>query len=95
MQRRKKDGHLFLSFMCVKQRYQQPERTYFNQPFDTETFNLVDDVLSDKPKGLVSLTTDFEEVDMDAYSQKGRKVHIGTGKSVNVVNDVFDLTPLS
>ena len=79
--------------MCVKQRYNQPERTYFNQPFDTKTFNLVDDIMDDKPKGLVSLTTEFEDVDMDAYTQKGRKVH--TGKPVNVVNDVFDLSPLS
>ena len=93
MQRRKKDGALFLSFMCVKQRYNQPEKTFFNQPFDTHTFNLVDDVLSDKPKGLVSLATDFEDVDMDAYTQKGRKVH--TGKPVNVIDDVFDLSPLS
>lgn len=94
MQRRKKDGALFLSFMCVKQRYYQPDRTYFNQPFDTKTFNLVDDIMDDKPKGLISLTTDFEEVDMDAYTNKGRKIHTGSAKTVNVVNDVFDLSPL-
>ena len=94
MQRRKKDGALFLSFMCVKQRYAHPEKTYFNQPFDKKTFNLVDDVLRDKPLGVVSLATDFEDVDMDAYTNKGRKVHTN-GSQVDVVNDVFDLSPLS
>jgi replicative DNA helicase len=94
MQRRKKDGALFLSFMCVKQRYNQPDRTYFNQPFDTKTFNLVDDIMDDKPKGIVRLAADFEDVDMDEYTKKGRKVHTG-GKPINVVNDVFDLSPLS
>lgn len=95
MQRRKKDNALFLSFLCVKQRYHQPEKTFFNQPFDVNTFNLLDDILDEKPKGIISLATDFEDVDLDAYTQKGRKVHTGTGKNVEKVDDLFNIKPLS
>lgn len=92
MQRRKKDGKLFLSFSCVKQRYQQPDKVFFNQPFDTKTFNLEDDILLKKPLGVISLSSDFEDVDMDTYTNKGRKIH--TLGAVDMVDDVFNIKPL-
>ena len=91
MQKSKRDGQLYLSFMCAKQRYQQPEKPFFNQPFDDKTFNLKDDILLPKPLGVVSLTTDFEEVDMDAYTNKGRKQHTG---SIEMIDDKFDLVSM-
>ena len=91
MQKSKRDGQLYLSFMCVKQRYQQPEKPFFNQPFDTNTFNLKDDILLKKPLGVISLSTDFEEVDMDTYTNKGRKQHTG---SIEMIDDKFDLVSM-
>jgi hypothetical protein len=91
MQKSKRDGKLYLSFSCAKQRYKQPEKPFFNQPFDENTFNLKDDILLKKPLGLVSLSTDFEDVDMDTYTNKGRKQHTG---GVEVVDDKFDLMSL-
>ena len=67
MQKRKKDGKLFLSFLMCKNRYKESEVKFFNQPFDEKTFNLEDDVLLKKPKGLVSLSTDFEDAAWTLY----------------------------
>ena len=93
MQKAKRENKLYWSFMCVKQRQQQPEKPFFNQPFDENTFNLVDDVLLPKPLELISLATDFEDVDMDMYSNKGRKKHVTDG-TIQMVDDKFDLASL-
>lgn len=96
IQKRKKDGKLFLSFLSCKNRYKETELKFFNQPFDDETFNLVDDLLDQTPAGLVSLATDFEDVDLDLYKSRGRKVHTDDGEP-GMVNDMdlFDLDPMS
>lgn len=96
MQKRKKDDKLFLSFLLCKQRYQKSDVSFFNQPFDEKTFNLEDDILLKKPKGVVSLSTDFEDVDLDLYEKRGRSTHmIDDDKPTKVVNDLFTLSPLS
>lgn len=95
MQKRKKDGKLFLSFLMCKNRYKESEVKFFNQPFDEKTFNLEDDVLLKKPKGLVSLSTDFEDVDLDLYEKKGRNKHMLDDGKGKVVDDIFSLSPLS
>ena len=95
MQKRKKDGKLFLSFLMCKNRYKESELKFFNQPFDEKTFNLEDDVLLKKPKGLVSLSTDFEDVDLDLYEKKGRNKHMLDDGKGKVVDDIFSLSPLS
>ena len=96
IQRRKKDGKLFLSFLSCKNRYKETELKYFNQPFDEETFNLVDDLLEKKPAGLVSLSTDFEDVELDMYKSRGRKMHVEDSED-NMVDDInlFTLTPVA
>ena len=93
MQKSKRDNQLYLSFMCIKQRYQQPEKPFFNQPFDDKTFNLVDDILLQKALGVTSLSTDFEDVDLDTYSPKGRKQHVVNG-GVEIIDDKFDLVAM-
>ena len=96
MQKRKKDGKLFLSMALCKNRYKLPELQFFNQPFDENTFNLEDDILCKNPKGLISLATDFEDVDLDLYEKRGRTNHLSdSGRAANVENDLFDLNPLS
>lgn len=98
IQKRKKDGKLFLSFLSCKNRYKETELKYFNQPFDEETFNLVDDLLEKKPAGLVSLSTDFEDVELDMYKSRGRKMHVyGDGTDDGVIDDMnlFSLTPVA
>lgn len=96
MQKRKKDGKLFLSFSLVKNRYKEVEIKYFNQPFDENRFDLYNDILDNKPAGLVSLATDFEEVDLDMYEKRGRKRHVTSdNEEVIIQNDVFNLSPLS
>lgn len=96
MQKRKKDGKLFLSFSLVKNRYKEVEIKYFNQPFDENRFDLYNDILDNKPAGLVSLATDFEEVDLDMYEKRGRKRHVTSdNEEVVIQNDVFSLSPLS
>lgn len=98
MQMRKKDNKLFLSISCTKQRYHRPESPYFNQPFETETFNLVDDIYKEKPDGVISLKTDFVDIDIDHYSGKGRKYIDVTildengnaqPNTVNIIDDTF------
>lgn len=96
MQKRKKDGKLFLSFSLVKNRYKEVEIKYFNQPFDENRFDLYNDILDNKPAGLVSLATDFEDVDLDMYEKRGRKRHVTSdNEEIIIQNDVFSLTPLS
>ena len=96
MQKRKKDGKMFLSFLLCKNRYADSELKYFNQPFNEKTFNLEDDIMCKKPKGVVSLSTDFEDIDLDLYEKRGRKNHLGdSGRAATVENDLFDLNPLS
>ena len=98
IQRRKSDSKLFLSFLSCKNRYKETELKFFNQPFDDETFNLVDDILLPRPAGIESLTTDFEEVDTDLYRSRGRKMHTDSD-SVEVIDDssfdLFTASPLS
>lgn len=96
IQKRKKDGKLFLQFLCSKNRYKETDLKFFNQPFSEVTFDLEDDILCDKPKGVISIATDFEDVDMDLYKARGRKVHI-TDDDNQVVGstDLFALSPLS
>lgn len=97
LQKRKTDGKLFLSFLSCKNRYKETDLKFFNQPFDEIKFNLVDDIMNDTPAGLISLATDFEDVDAELYSKsRGRKVH--TSKTeINVVDDtdLFNISPLS
>lgn len=67
LERRKSDGLLFLSFNRNKERYRPYTKLdYFSQPFDGDNeIRLVDDILEDKPRGVVTLSTDMEEVDTD------------------------------
>ena len=50
-----------------------------------------------KPKGVVSLSTDFEDIDLDLYEKRGRNKHmiIETDTPVTIKNDLFTLNPLS
>ena len=96
MQKRRKDNKLFLSFALCKNRYKLPELQFFNQPFEEDTFNLADDILCKTPKGVTSLATDFDDVDLDLYEKRGRTNHLAdSGRAANVENDLFDLNPLS
>ena len=97
MQKRKKDGKMFLSFLSCKNRYKDTDLKYFNQPFNDKTFNLEDDILCKKPKGVVSLSTDFEDIDLDLYEKRGRHNHmiLETDTPVAIKNDLFALNPLS
>lgn len=95
MQRHKKTGKVYLSFLSCKNRYADTESKYFNQPFEEDTFNLVDDILLTKPAGVVSLATDFDEIDLDTYSPRGRKViKPTTGFGDVVTEDLFNMVPL-
>ena len=96
MQKRRKDNKLFLSFALCKNRYKLPELQFFNQPFEEDTFNLADDILCKTPKGVTSLATDFDDVDLDLYEKRGRTNHLAdNGRAANVESDLFDLNPLS
>lgn len=97
MQKRKKDGKMFLSFLLCKNRYADSELKYFNQPFNEKTFNLEDDIMCKKPKGVVSLSTDFEDIDLDLYEKRGRNKHMitETDTPMPIKNDLFALNPLS
>lgn len=97
MQKRKSDNKLFLSFLSCKNRYKETDLKFFNQPFDDNTFNLVDDITNERPSGIVSLATDFEDIDLDLYAKsRGRKVHIEQSDSVgNGVDSLFTAIPLS
>lgn len=67
LERRKSDGLLFLSFNRNKERYRPYTKlSYFSQPFDGDNeIKLIDDIMDDKPAGVVTLSTDMEEVDTD------------------------------
>lgn len=96
LQKRKTDGKLFLSFLSCKNRYKEVDLKFFNQPFDEERFDLVNDITFEQPVGLISLATDFEDVDTDLYKSRGRKTHITSGQ-INAVDDsdLFAMSPLS
>lgn len=98
IQRRKKDNKMFLSFLLCKNRYKDSSLKFFNQPFDEETFNLVDDIMERKPAGVISLATDFEDVDLDLYKSRGRKMHVGDAEIVDDTEtniDLFTLSPVA
>ena len=96
IQKRKKDGKLFLQFLSCKNRYKETELKFFNQPFSDVTFDLEDDIMDEKPKGVISISTDFEDVDMDLYKPRGRKVHIRDDQDEIIgETDIFGLSPLS
>lgn len=88
---------MFLSFLLCKNRYAESPTTYFNQPFNEKTFNLEDDIMCKKPKGVVSLSTDFEDIDLDLYEKRGRNKHmiVETDTPITIKNDLFTLNPLS
>lgn len=98
MQRRKKDGKLFLSFLLCKQRYHDSDIKFFNQPFSEETFDLVNDIMDKQPAGLISLATDFEDVDLELYKSRGRRVHTEDG-DINIFDDeageLFTVRPVA
>lgn len=56
----------------------------------------MNDITFPQPAGLISLATDFEDVDTDLYKSRGRKTHIASGQ-INVVDDsdIFTMSPLS
>lgn len=94
IQKRKKDGKLFLSFLLAKNRYKEVEQKFFNQPFDENTFNLIDDILLEKSMAEVSLATDFEDVELDTYKSRGRRT-IGDGPETISDLEMFALSPVA
>lgn len=95
MQKRKKDGKLFLQCLSVKNRYKEVDTKFFNQPFDENRFDLYNDIMDENPAGLVSLATDFEDVEVDAYSRRGRVVPMIESGIVEVQDDEgFNINPL-
>ena len=93
---RKQDNQLlYLSFLRMKERYRPSTRlNYFNQPFQRENeIMLQDDILLERPLGIISLATDMEGIDVNKlYNQRGRTSHkqptMDKGK---VTEDTFDL----
>ena len=57
---------------------------------------MVDDILDSKPAGLVSLSTDFEDVDEDMYRARGRKV-VDFPDNATIQNDttLFTISPVA
>lgn len=100
LERRKTDNRLFLTFYRIKERYRPHTKLeYFNQPFTEDNeFMLVDDILSEKSEGVISLATDLEGIDADmVYESRGRKQH--TRKTIRMDHDtkeeeLFDVVPL-
>ena len=43
---------------------------------------------------MISLATDFEDIDLDEYNNRGRKNHIPNTKNMTIQNDIFDAQPL-
>lgn len=102
LERKKDNGLLYLTFFRLKERYRpQSKLDYFNQPFEENNeFKLVDDIMDTKPKGIISLESDLEGVDINLFDKnaRGRKNHLNNGKSPiimkNTTDELFDLTPL-
>ena len=93
MQERVKDKTWWLSFLFCKGRYYHPDFSYFNQPFDKDKFNLQDDIMLQQDLGVMSLATDFKDIDLDEYTERGRKHHMVNG-IVPIEEDIFDVMPL-
>lgn len=99
LERRKSDGRLFLSFNRSKERYRPATKlSYFSQPFDeTNEIKLLDDIFMDKPLGVVSLSSDMDEVDQDlllGQQAKHTKYKFPAMTKGVTTQDSFDLTPL-
>lgn len=99
LERRKSDGRLFLSFNRSKERYRPATKlSYFNQPFDeTNEIKLLDDIFMDKPLGVVSLSSDMDEVDQDlllGQQAKHTKYKFPAMTKGVTTQDSFDLAPL-
>lgn len=103
---RRSDGKLFLTFKRVKTRYRpQSNLDYFNQPFEEgNDFKLVDDILLDKPLGVISLCTDLEGVDVDDMMNKRGRRKLDTsgyvGDDVDTNNnratmEIFSIDPIN
>ena len=99
LERRKTDGRLFLTIFRVKERYRPYTKlNYFNQPFEEDNeLKLINDVLMDKPQGVISLATDMEGVDAEmVFDTKPKKHNRYPSQDKDLVtDDVFDLTPLT
>lgn len=91
---------LYLTFFRLKERYRpQSKLEYFNQPFTEDNeFMLVDDIMETKPRGIISLATDIEGVDIDVldFNSRGRRQHTSGRTEIfkKETNELFDLTPL-
>lgn len=100
---RRSDGKLFLTFKRVKTRYRpQSNLDYFNQPFEEgNDFKLVDDIMLDKPMGVVSLCTDLEGVDVDDMMNKRGRRKLDTSNYSDdtfenkVGMDIFNVDPIN
>lgn len=76
LERRRSDGQLFLTCYRIKERYRPYTKLdYFNQPFCVNNeIMLMDDILEEKPIGVISLATDLEGVDAEmVFESRGRK----------------------
>lgn len=101
LERKRDTGILYLTFFRLKERYRpQSKLDYFNQPFTEDNeFMLVDDIMDTKPKGIISLSTDLEGVDINLFESgsRGRRQHT-TGRTAiltkKTTDELFDLTPL-
>ena len=102
IERRKSDGRLFLSFTRSKERYRpQTKLEYFSQPFEIgNEIKLVDDLMMDKPQGVVSIGDDMDGIDMDlllGQNTKHNKYKSSKPSSMskgNVTDDDFNMQPL-
>lgn len=100
IERRRSDNRLFLTINLLKSRYKRESNLdYFNQPFQEDNeFALVDDILDNKPAGVMSLSTDLENVDVNsAFSSRGRTKHRNLNAIMDknvITDDIFDLDPL-
>lgn len=97
IERRRSDGRLFLTFYCIKDRDGHTIVDYFNQPFHEDNeFMLIDDVLMNKPLGVVSLLSDMDGTESDmAFNAVGKKHSREMIKESFETDDFFNLTPLS
>lgn len=99
IERRRSDGKLFLTFYNTKDRDGNAARgkmDYFNQPFHSDNeFMLIDDILMDKPLGVVSLMSDMDSTEHDMTFNSGRKHTRELVKESISSDDFFNLTPLS
>lgn len=95
------DDKRWMAYHRIKMRYGcDTELTYFAQPISTEGFYIMDDIMLDKPLGVISLSSDMVTMDeSEMMSNRGRR-QIGKVKDLPVkdesaLNDIFNLTPLN